>query len=96
MVFNTAPQGIPRDAYEMFFLVQSGLPIASGIAVASLGLIYQTVKIEGNGMTPMLSNHEAIVINRLLRHFEPIRLVAYLGFGASTAQGSRQPHGFAS
>lgn len=50
-----------------------GLPIASGIAVASLVLIYQRVKIEGNSMTPLLSNHEAIIINRLVYHFEPIR-----------------------
>jgi signal peptidase I len=50
-----------------------GLLIASGIAVASLVLIYQPVKIEGNSMTPLLSNHEAIVINRLVYHFEPIR-----------------------
>ena len=46
---------------------------ASGIAVASLALIYQPVKIEGNSMTPLLSNHEAIVINRLVYHFEPLR-----------------------
>lgn len=49
------------------------LPIASGIAVASLALIYEPVKIEGNSMTPMLSNHEAIIINTLVYHFEPIR-----------------------
>jgi len=49
------------------------LPIASGIAVATLALIYQPVKIEGNSMTPLLSNHEAIIINRLGDHFEPIR-----------------------
>ena len=35
--------------------------------------IYQPVKIEGNSMTPMLSNHEAIIINRLVYHVEPIR-----------------------
>ncbi len=50
-----------------------GLLIASGIAVASLALIYQPVKIEGNSMTPLLSNHEAIIINSLVYHFEPIR-----------------------
>ena len=49
------------------------LLVASGIAVASLALIYQPVKIEGNSMTPMLSNDEAIIINRLVYHFEPIR-----------------------
>jgi signal peptidase I len=47
--------------------------IASGIAVASLALIYQPVKIEGNSMTPLLSNHEALIINTLVYHFEPIR-----------------------
>jgi signal peptidase I len=46
---------------------------AFGIAVASLLLIYQPVKIEGNSMTPLLSNHEAIILNRLVYHFEPIR-----------------------
>ena len=46
---------------------------ASGIAVASLALIYQPVKIEGNSKIPLLSNHEAIVIDRLVYHFEPIR-----------------------
>ena len=52
-----------------------GLLIAAGIAAVSLGLvlIYQPVKIEGNSMTPLLSDHEAIVINRLVYHFEPIR-----------------------
>ena len=50
-----------------------GLLIAFGIAVASLALIYQPLKIEGNSMTPLLSNHEAIIINRLVYHFEPIR-----------------------
>jgi hypothetical protein len=65
--------GNPRDAYEIFFLAQvpvwmRGLPIASGIAVASLALVYQPVKIEGNSMTPMLSNHEAIIINMLVYH----------------------------
>jgi signal peptidase I len=50
--------------------------IACGIAAASLVLIYQLyqpVKIEGNSMTPLLSNDEAIIINKLVYHFEPIR-----------------------
>jgi signal peptidase I len=34
--------------------------------------LYQPLKIEGNSMTPLLSNHDAIVINRLVYHFEPI------------------------
>ena len=51
-----------------------GLLVASGIAVASLVLgVYQPVKIQGNSMTPLLSDHEALVINRLVYHFEPIR-----------------------
>jgi signal peptidase I len=51
-----------------------GLLIAAGIAAVSLSLvlIYQPVKIEGNSMTPLLSDREAIVINRLVYHFEPI------------------------
>jgi signal peptidase I len=48
-----------------------GLLIASGIAVASLVLIYQPVKIEGNSMSPLLSEHELLFINRLVYHFEP-------------------------
>ena len=50
-----------------------GLLIASGIAVASLGLIYEPVKIQGNSMAPLLSDHEVIVINRVVYHLEPIR-----------------------
>jgi signal peptidase I len=49
-----------------------GLLIAAGIAAVSLALIYRPVKIEGNSMTPLLSDQEAIVINRLVYHFEPI------------------------
>jgi signal peptidase I len=48
------------------------LLIAAGIVAVSLVLIYQPVKIVGNSMTPLLSDHEAIVINRLVYHFEPI------------------------
>jgi signal peptidase I len=43
-----------------------------GIPAVSLVLIYQPVRIEGNSMTPLLSNHEAIVINRLVYDFEPV------------------------
>jgi signal peptidase I len=49
-----------------------GLLIAAGIAAVSLVLIYRPVKIEGSSMNPLLSDHEAIVINRLVCHFEPI------------------------
>jgi signal peptidase I len=48
------------------------LLIAAGIAAVSLILIYQPAKIEGNSMTPLLSDGEAIVINRLVYHFERI------------------------
>jgi signal peptidase I len=48
------------------------LLLAAGIAAVSLVLIYLPVKIEGNSMTPLLSDHEAIAINRLVYHFEPI------------------------
>jgi multidrug efflux pump subunit AcrB len=50
----------------------AGLLIAAGIATVSLVLIYLPVKIEGNSMTPLLSDHEAIVINRLVYHVKPI------------------------
>jgi signal peptidase I len=49
--------------------------LVGGIAVVSLFLIYhlyQPLKIEGNSMTPLLSDHDAIVINRLVYHFEPV------------------------
>src|ERR1700691_1618281 len=49
-----------------------GLLIAAAITAVSLRLIYQPVKIKGNSMTPLLSDHEAIVINRIVYHFEPI------------------------
>jgi signal peptidase I len=49
-----------------------GLLIAAAIAVVSLRLIYEPVKIQGSSMTPLLSDREAIVINRLVYHFEPI------------------------
>jgi signal peptidase I len=46
--------------------------LIAGIAAVSLGLVYRPVKIEGNSMTPLISDHEAIVINRLVYHLEPI------------------------
>lgn len=49
-----------------------GLLIVAGIVAVSLVLIYQPVKIIGNSMNPLLSDHEAIVINRLVYRFEPI------------------------
>jgi signal peptidase I len=53
-------------------ILSAGLLIAAGVAAVSLILIYQPVKIKGNSMTPLLSDHEAIVINRLVYQFEPI------------------------
>ena len=50
-----------------------GLLLASSIAVASLALVYQPIKIKGNSMTPLLSNDEAIIINRRVYDFEPVR-----------------------
>jgi len=50
----------------------AGLLIAAGIATVSLVLIYLPVKIEGNSMPPLLSDHEALVINRLVYHVKPI------------------------
>jgi len=52
--------------------VWGGVLIAAGIVAVSLVLIYLPVKIEGYSMTPLLSDHEAIVINRLVYHFEPV------------------------
>jgi signal peptidase I len=49
--------------------------LLGGIAVVSFFLIYQLyqpMKIEGNSMTPLLSNHELIVVNRLVYHFQPV------------------------
>ena len=46
--------------------------VIGAIAAVSFFLIYQPVKIEGNSMTPLLSDHDAIVINRLAYHFEPV------------------------
>lgn len=48
-----------------------------GLLIAEVSLVliyqlYQPVKIVGNSMTPLLSDHAAIVLNRLVYHFEPI------------------------
>jgi signal peptidase I len=47
------------------------LLVAIGIALVIVVLVYQPVKIEGNSMAPLLSDHELIFINRLVYHFEP-------------------------
>ncbi len=49
-----------------------GLLLVAGMAAVSLVLIYQPMKIEGNSMTPLISDHEAIAINRLVYRVEPI------------------------
>ncbi len=49
------------------------LLVAIGIALVIVVLAYQPVKIEGNSMAPLLSDHELIFINRLVYHFEPVQ-----------------------
>jgi signal peptidase I len=49
------------------------LLVAFGIALVIVVLVYQPVKIEGNSMAPLLSDHELIFINRLVYHFEPVQ-----------------------
>src|SRR5258707_14403791 len=46
---------------------------ACGSALVIVVLAYQPVKIEGNSMAPLLSDHELIFINRLVYHFEPVQ-----------------------
>jgi signal peptidase I len=48
-----------------------GLLVAIGIALVIVVLVYQPVKIEGDSMAPLLSDHELIFINKLVCHFEP-------------------------
>lgn len=50
-----------------------GSLLIAGIAAVSLVLTYQPVTIQGNSMTPLLTNNDVIVINRLVYHFEPIQ-----------------------
>ena len=47
--------------------------VAIGIALVTVVLVYQPVRIEGNSMAPLLSDHELILINRLAYHFEPVK-----------------------
>ncbi len=49
------------------------LLVAIGIALVIFVLVYRPVKIEGNSMAPLLSDHELIFINRLVYHFEPVQ-----------------------
>jgi signal peptidase I len=68
--------------------VGGGLLIATGIAAISLVLIYRPLNIEGNSMTALLSDHEAIVTNGLVYHFEPIHRgdVVVFGYPLDAAQ----------
>ena len=53
---------------------------AVGIALVIVVLVYQPVKIEGNSMAPLLSDHELIFINRLVYHLEPVQRGAVVVF----------------
>jgi signal peptidase I len=44
----------------------------AGLSFFLIYQLYQPLKIEGNSMTPLLSDHDAIVINRLVYYFEPV------------------------
>ena len=46
---------------------------AIGIALVIVVFVYQPVKIEGDSMAPLLSDHELVFINRLVYHFEPVQ-----------------------
>jgi signal peptidase I len=61
---------VPDSKRKACFWVGSLLIIS--IAVVSLVLIYQPLQIEGNSMTPLLCDHEAIFINKLVYDFEPV------------------------
>jgi signal peptidase I len=55
----------------------SSLALVLIVGIAAVGFffiypLYQPLRIEGNSMTPLLSDHDAIVINRLVYHFEPV------------------------
>src|SRR5580704_16155508 len=47
------------------------LPVAMGIALVIVVLVYQPVKIQGDSMAPLLSDRELIFINKLAIHFGP-------------------------
>src|SRR5260370_41384939 len=46
---------------------------AIGIALVIVVFVYQPVKIEGDSMAPLLSDHELVFVNRLGYHFEPVQ-----------------------
>jgi signal peptidase I len=49
------------------------LPVAIGIALVIVVLVYQPLKIQGDSMAPLLSDRELIFINRLVIHFGPVQ-----------------------
>ena len=65
-VFTSANEG---DRKACFWV---GSLLIISIAAVSLVFIYQPLQIEGNSMTPLLCDHEAIFINKLVYDFEPV------------------------
>ena len=49
------------------------LLIAFGIALVIVAFVYQTLRIVGNSMAPLLSDHESIFINKIVYHLDPIQ-----------------------
>jgi signal peptidase I len=48
------------------------LLIAGGVTLIMI-FIYQPARIEGNSMAPLLCDHEAIFIDRIVYHLDPIQ-----------------------
>ena len=48
------------------------LLIGGGVTLIVM-FFYQPLRIEGNSMAPLLSDHEAIFLNRIVYHLEPIQ-----------------------
>lgn len=48
------------------------LLIACGVILFMI-FLYQPVRIEGNSMAPLLSDHESIFINKIVYHLDPIQ-----------------------
>src|SRR5260370_4764671 len=46
---------------------------ACGSALVIAVLVYRPVRIEGNSMAPLPSDHELIFLNRLVYHFQPLQ-----------------------
>jgi signal peptidase I len=47
--------------------------VAFAIAPVIVVLVYQPLRIEGNSMAPLLSDHELIFVDRLAYHFDPVQ-----------------------